>query len=70
METNLKSELTLSSTLVARTVLPETTYTEVATTLVKKASIDLKIKLTEKDKDNHSESATPVVVTPAMHQWI
>lgn len=70
VETNLKSELTSSSTLVAKMVLPETTYTEVATMLAKKALIDQKMTHTKKAKDNHSASPTPVVVTPTMLQWI
>jgi hypothetical protein len=70
VETNLKSELTSSSTLVAKMVLPETTYTEVATMLVKKASIDLKTTLTKKAKDNHSASPTLAVATLTMLQWI
>ena len=39
--------------------LPEITYMEVATMLVKKALIDLKTTFTKKDKDNHSVSLTP-----------
>lgn len=43
-------------------VLPEITYMEVATMVVKKALIDLKMTLTKKDNnDNHSASPTTLV---------
>jgi hypothetical protein len=67
VEINLKSELMSSSTLVAEMVLPEITYMEVATMLVKKALIDLKTTFTQKDNDNHSASPTPVEAK--MLQW-
>lgn len=67
MEINLKSQL--SSILVAKMALPEITYMEVATTLVKKASRDLKTMCTKKDND--SLSVSPITVPQAtIHLWI
>lgn len=67
METNLKSQL--SSTLVAKMVLPEIIYMQVATWVVKKALIDLKTTFTVKD-NNANHLASPTLVEATKLLWI